>query len=220
MQELSNIAGSSGSFEVSGEIGYFTEDSARKKFYIELMKKADTVPLSRLFAHYNIKVDRYNRKIICPFRSHKNGRESTPSFYYYPDNNSFRCYGCNVGNPKSHAVEFMAAMEEMSRSKAAQRILNLFSSDVDEDAVFLDRESYAEKLDIILGFSNIIKEFRLSNNDNQSSQFIEDMCQVYDIVNARHNLGNKALNELINILKHKINTYELSNLCSNIEDSL
>lgn len=220
MQKLSNDARSISSFEVSGEIGYFTEDSARKKFYTELIKKADTVPLNRLFAHYNIKVDRYNRKIICPFRFHKNGREGSPSFYYYPDNNSFRCYGCNTGNPGSHSVHFMSSMDEITRSKAAQKILSLFNSDVDEDVIFLDKESYAEKLEIILEFSNVIKEFRVSYNDNQSSQFIEDMCQVYDIVNARHSLGNRALIEMINIIKLKIDTYELSDMCARIKDSL
>jgi flagellin-specific chaperone FliS len=114
----------------------------------------------------------------------------------------------------------MAAMEETTRSKAASKILNLFSSDVDEDVIYLDKESYTEKLDIILKFSNLIKEFRLSYNDNQSRQFIENICQVYDVMNARHNLGNQALKELTNILIIKINEYELSDMCARIKNTL
>lgn len=207
MFKIPDSAGSSSDSETSGEIGSYAEATPRKTLYQDLIRRADSVPLTKLFSHYNIRVDRYNRKITCPFKSHKNGRESTASFYYYPETNSFRCYGCNMGNPGAHSVELVSVMEGISRYNAALKIIDLFSVDVNNNAIFNEREDYTEKLEIMMDFSNAVKEFRNQHNDAKSEKFIEDMCRIYDDKNARLKLNNNALRHLVESIKFKISIY-------------
>lgn len=188
------------------ETGDITATFSGENYYKELINRSNTVPLTRVFKHYGIRVDEYNRKITCPFKSHKDGRESSPSFYYYPDTNSFRCYGCGVGHQYAHGCEFMAAMEGISRVKAAYKILDLFSADVDNDGI-LTKHDFSERLEIMMDFSNTVREFRQFHMDAESQKFIEDMCWVYDQHNLKRDNNNDALRRIIEQLKEKIGSY-------------
>lgn len=178
-----------------------------KDYYQDLISRANTVPLVRVFKHYGIRVDEYNRKITCPFRSHKGGRETTPSFYYYPDTNSFRCYGCGMGNQYAHACEFVAYMEGISRVKAADRIVKLFAADVDDDADLITKNDFSERLEIMMDFSNTVRNFRQSHADDESQKFIEGMCWVYDQHNLKRDNSNDALRRIVEQIKEKIASY-------------
>lgn len=81
----------------------------------ELIKKANTVPLINIFKKYNISLSDQERKSRCPFPSHNGGRESSASMFYYPDTNSFFCFGCRKGGQSAHAVEFISFYKEMSK---------------------------------------------------------------------------------------------------------
>ncbi len=210
MYKLSDSSGPVGYGETSWEAGNVTEASGKNE-YKALIAKANSVPLTRIFAHYNLKLDQYNRKAICPFKDHKGGRESSPSFYYNAEKNSFRCYGCGAGSPFAHSVEFMSAMDGISKSKAADKIIKLFGVDTGSEVIF-DKEDFSEKLQIMLNFSNDIREFRQMNIDIKSQAFIENICKVYDAMNAKHDLNGEALGVLIGKLKAQISLYELSNL--------
>ena len=62
----------------------------------EQIKYANSLPLLSILAHYGVYLDESNRKIGCPFPSHKNGKEQTPSFVYYHNTNTFWCFGCKI----------------------------------------------------------------------------------------------------------------------------
>jgi hypothetical protein len=206
MRPISNSARSDSNSPISGEVGDIAASFTRQEPYQELINRANTVPLSRIFKHYGLRLDEYNRKTICPFKSHKGGRESTPSFYYYAHTNSFRCYGCGVGHQYAHGCEFVAAMEDISRTKAAAKILELFATDVDEDGI-LTKHNFSERLEIMMDFSNAVREFRQSHADAESQKFIEDMCWVYDQHNLKHEHTNEALRRVVEQIKDKIVSY-------------
>ena len=77
-----------------------------------IFAKANSSNLLNIFNYYNIDIDSYNNKIICPF--HKNGQEQSASFYYYPSTNSFHCFGCKVSG---QAVDFVSLYEDISVKK-------------------------------------------------------------------------------------------------------
>lgn len=207
MYKLSNISRSNSNSETSGYNGDFTETFTGKKYFQDLIKKADSIPITRLFKYYNLRLNEQNRKIICPFSSHKGGREGSPSFYYYPQTNSFWCFGCKTG---VRCCDLVSNMDSISKGKAAYKILNLFGTDVDDDAILIDRENFSEKLEIMLNFSICVREFICCNNDEKSRLFIEDICAVYDTINIKHKLSNEALLSVVNQLKEKINSYVIS----------
>jgi DNA primase len=207
MRPISSSTGSDSSSQTPGETGDIAASFTGKDYYQDLISRANTVPLIRVFKHYGIRVDEYNRKITCPFKSHKGGRESTPSFYYYPDTNSFCCYGCGMGNKYAHGCEFVAYMEGISRVKAADKILKLFSADVDDDAGVLNKNDFSERLEIMMDFSNSVRDFRQSHSDEESQKFIEDMCWVYDQHNLKHDHTNDALRRIVEQIKEKITSY-------------
>lgn len=177
-----------------------------------MIPKANTVPLSHIFKHYGLRINEYHRKVTCPFKSHKGGRESTPSFYYYPDTNSFRCYGCSTGNQYAHAVEFVAAMENISKFQAATKILNMFGSEADDDYI-IDRNDLSERLEIMMDFSNAAREFRQSFSQDHAHNYIEYVCRIYDRLCAKHeNMDNEALRNATNELKEEIQSYNPSRI--------
>jgi hypothetical protein len=189
-----------------GEGGDITASFTGKDYYQNLIDRANTVPLTRVFRHYGLRLNEHDRKITCPFKSHKGGHENTPSFWYYANTNSFRCYGCSIGHKQAHGVEFVAAMEGISRVKAALKILDLFATDVDDDNI-LDKQDFSERLEIMMDFSVAVREFRQAYTDEKSQKFIEDMCWVYDQHNLNHDHTNEALRRVVEELKGKITSY-------------
>lgn len=206
MCPLSSTTGSIDSSQASGEAGSFTAPVAGEDNYQILIDQANSVSLIRIFKLYGLRCDSQNRKIVCPFKSHKGGRESTPSFWFYPDTNSFFCYGCGIGGKSSHGCEFIAAMDHTSKVKAAKKILEFFSSDINEYN-FQETGNFSEKLDIMMEFSNTVREFRHTHNDEKSFEFIEFICQVYDQHNLKRDLDNEALRRIVEQLKETISLY-------------
>lgn len=204
MRNVSSTDGSISYGETSWEAGGSPAVIAREK-YQNLISKANTVPIQKVFRLYGIKVDEINRKITCPFKTHKGGRESTASFYWYPATNSYCCYGCRQG---SHAVDFVHYMEGLTKIKAAQKILDKFSSEIDENLI-IDHDDLLETLQIISLFSNYVRDFRNSFSDEKSISFIEDKCQIYDKITEKHQLNNEGLKSVVNQLIETINQYSL-----------
>lgn len=205
MRDLPNTTGSVSISEAPGEAGSFTAPSPGKAFYQDLIQRANTVPITRIFKYYGLRLDENNKKIVCPIPSHKGGRENSASFQYYPQTNTFWCFGCKTG---VGCCELMAAMEGSSKTQAAFKILELFGTEADEDAI-LDSEDFSERLEIMMDFSNIVRDFRHTYIDEKSSIFIEDMCSIYDSLNLRHkNLNNEALRSIVEKLKKKIIFYK------------
>lgn len=209
MRELSDNTGLDGYGEAPGEAGNSSATSPGKAFFQELIRKANTVPLARVFKYYNIRFSSYKTSIVCPFKSHKGGRENTGSFLYYPQTNSFYCFGCKIGGEFAHACEFVAAMEGISRAKAAYRVLDLFRDDVDEsgDNVY-EGPNFSEQMEIQMDFANTVRNFRQNHFDEKSHAFIEEKCRVYDDLNLKHKLDNEALRRIVELLKEEITSYK------------
>lgn len=186
------------------ETGSVAATFGGKDYYQELIGKANSVPIVKLFKHYEIKLDQYNKKTTCPFKSHKGGRERTPSFYYYQDTNSFNCYGCNIGG---RCCELVMHMERCTKVQAAYKILQWFAADVDEDAVY-DPEDLGERLEIMMDFSNAVREFHQTYPTPEALAYIEMHCSAFDRLNLRHKLDNEALRRSVEALKEYISLYK------------
>jgi len=208
MRNVSNTTGSVSYGQTSWETGDSPEAVTGKDDRQELIHQANTVPLTVLFKHYNIRADAIRCIIVCPFKSHKGGRERTGSFKYFSDTNSFYCYGCKIGGEWAHACEFMAHMENISRERAAIKIIKLFGADIDANLDVYEGRNFAERLEIMMDFSSVVREFRLSFSDEKSLQFIEKACRVYDEMNLQHNLDNVALRRCVEELKEEIKNYQ------------
>jgi hypothetical protein len=207
MRDLPNTAGSFGYGETSWETGDIAETAAGKTAYKELIAKANSVPLVRILRYYGVRVDAIHCISVCPFKSHKGGRENSGSFKYYDETNSFYCFGCKIGGKNFHACEFMTTMEGISKFASAHKIISLFGEDVDPNAEYSDNQNFSEQLDIMMDFSNTVREFRKSHLDKESQDFIEKRCAVYDELNARRVMDNETLRSVVEHLKEQIKIY-------------
>ena len=187
-----------------GETGSVAAAFAGKDYYQELIGKANTVPIVKIFKHYGVRLDAHNRKTTCPLKSHAGGRERSPSFWYYPETNTFHCFGCHKG---PSCCDFVAEMDRCTKVQAAQKILQLFGSDVDEDNIF-DPEDLAERLEIMMDFSNTVREFYQTYPTDDAGVYVEVACKKYDALNLRHKLDNEALRRTVEQLKEYINLYK------------
>lgn len=205
MRDIPNTTGSLSYGETSWTTGSPTKTDAGKAYEQDLIAKANSVPLFRVLRHYNVKVNpSHVNSSICPFKHHKGGRERTGSFYFYPDTNSFYCHGCKTGGMNRHAVAFVAAFDGITFVKAAQKIIRLFNDDVDPTAEFSDERNLPEQLEIMMDFSNSVREFRKNHLDEESQYFIENACAAYDELNSKRDLDNDSLRMIIFKLKEQI----------------
>jgi len=202
MRNLPNTARSISDGKTSGEVGDFTTPFAGEG-YQNIIEQANSVSIKKIFYMYGLRLDENNRKTTCPFKSHKGGRETTASFYFYPDTNTYFCYGCRQG---SKPVDFVLNMDRCTKIKAAQKILENFHSDSD-DNVILDIEDFSERMEIMMSYSNTVRNFHLNFSDEKSFCFIEENCKVFDKLNNKHDLSNDALRSMISQLIAAINNY-------------
>jgi len=207
MHNVSNTTGFDGYGETSGETGDSSGALTGKAFYQDLIRKANTVPILLIFKHYGLNLSAYNRRAVCPFKSHKGGRESSGSFWYYPETNTYCCFGCKQG---STGCNFVSIMDGVIVSQAAFKIINLFNGNVNivDDDNNLSKEDFSEKLEIMLDFSNTVRDFYQSFFDEKSHAYIEEVCSIYDRVNLTHKkLDNEALRRIVEKLKKRIAFY-------------
>ena len=200
MRNISNNNRSISNGETSWEDGDFTDVAARKTFFKNLINRANSIPITFIFKLYGIRLSEYNKNTKCPFPSHKGGKENSASFLYYPETNSFYCFGCKtVGS----CANFIANMDKTTLAKAAYKAIELFGSNSSSDVEF-ETLDISERLEIMMDFSNSIREFRQTNTDEMSYILIEKICQVYDSMNEKHKLDNESLRDLVNKLKTQI----------------
>lgn len=184
MRNLSNTTGSFGYGETSWEDGSITEFTSDKKSRKSLIQKANAVSIKKILKHYGLRTN-HSDKMICPFPSHKGGKERTPSFKIYSQDNSFHCFGCNSG---TYCTDFVAKMENISTTDAARSILTIFDSDV---VVEFDRKvNHHEELEVMMKFSDAVRDFYGKFQDEQSIKFIEEMCRIYDLIHIKHKFSD------------------------------
>lgn len=183
----------------------FNQDRSNGKFaevdvVKNLINKANSVNIQDVCKNYNIDVA--DKKIICPFYFHQNGRERSPSFYFYLETNSFNCFGCKSGGGP---VEFVSLYEEITKYEAAKYILNnYYSSDTFEPSVSVN--TYKTCIE----FSHLIREFISNHKDNQKAvQFGEYLCSVFDNINRRYALDEVGYKKLFNTLNSKLKEFKV-----------
>lgn len=196
MHLLSNKNGPNSNGETSWEDGDSGISVEGKGYFKKLIDNANSVPLLKIFQHYGLNLNEHNKRTTCPFSTHQGGKERTPSFSYYHKTNTYFCFGCKHG---SHPVDFVSKIDNLSKEKASLKIIEIFHSDVDENAVF-NRESFDERLQIMMEFSNLVRNFRKENPHNEAEIFIENTCMLYDRLNAKLSLSNDALRELVHTI--------------------
>jgi len=204
MRELSNKYRSNSSGETSGQDRDF-RGSFASEGYQSLTEIANTVSLKEIFKFYGIRLDEGNRKTFCPFKSHKGGRENTPSFVFYPETNTYCCFGCRQG---SSAVDFVSNMEKITKQNAAQKIIDKFEKNIDSDLI-APKEDFWERMDILMQYSDAVRDFRMIYNDDDSFKFIENNCSTFDNISKKHSLDNTALKRVVSILIDSINKYKV-----------
>lgn len=205
MRKLSNTTGFDGYGETSGENGDSSEAFTGKDFYESLISRANTTPFLLIFKQYNFPISSYNRKMTCPFKSHKGGRENSASFYFYEHTNTYFCFGCRQG---STVCDFVSRVDNISLIQAAQKIVSIFKQEIDEDSI-LKHEDLSLKLELMLDFANTVREFRQSYSDEKDQVYIEAMCAVYDECYYKHKfLSNDAITRITNQFKKEICLYE------------
>lgn len=179
---------------------YFNETEFSKK-----IKKANSISLEVLFNYYNIYWQ--SKKIKCPLPKHKGGKENTPSFQYYPDTNTYYCFGCKSGNKP---CDFISSIENISKIEAANKILSLSGT----SSIIYNEENninFSERLELSLDLSNKIREFYKKHTDKKSILFIEEVCKTYDLMNEKYKnkLNNESFKSLIDKLKVKIDNFNI-----------
>ena len=179
----------------SGQTSWEDGDSepviTNKLYYKDLIARANSVSLQEVLKKYGFNLNRQNRKITCPFRHHNEGRENSASFYYYPDTDTFWCFGCKTG---SKPIDFVSNIENITIVQAANKILQNFD---DGSIVPIENNNYLEKVGIFVDFSNYVREF-IHNHTNQESAivFVEEVCNLFDKLYLKYSLNNKALKSL------------------------
>lgn len=211
MRTLSNTTRSDSLSKTPSDTGDIAEAFTGKDYYQELIERANTVPLIKVFRYYGVVVSELQHTIRCPFKSHKGGRESTGSFKYYHETNSFCCFGCHTGGQFAHAAHFVAAMDGISVAKAAVKILDVFRDsigDIDDDS-FVSPSDFAERMEIMMDFSNTVREFYQTYLTENARVYVEGACKKYDALNLKHQkLDNEALRRIVEQLKDYINLYK------------
>jgi DNA primase len=207
MRTLSDTAGYFGFGETSSEDGYSESSSERKRQFKELIAKANGFSLKEIFKSYNVSIDQYSRRCSCPFHSrHKNGRDGTPSFHYYPNTNTFHCFGCKSGRGP---VDFVSIIENISTAEAAKKILDIYGgSDTPTINQVADISDYSERYSMIIDFSDFVREFYRHNTNNQEAiDFMDKICNAFDSICSKHTMSNDSIKSLIEKLKAKTEKY-------------
>jgi hypothetical protein len=170
----------------------------RRRYFSELIAKANTVPIQTIFGKYGIRIDPSIQKITCPFKHHQGGHERTPSFYLYPDTNSFWCFGCKTGRAP---VDFVSVYDGTSRAAAAAKILRLFESEVSDDWQIASCNSM-EKQDETFAFSQRIHKAMIDYPLDIDT--IEMVAQAFDTLTEKYELDIAGLKLLSSRLQERL----------------
>lgn len=178
MYDLSNQSRSDSYCEIQWENGDFAINSAGQVYDRNLLAQANTVKLSAIFKKYNIIIDSYNKTISCPLPNHS--KDSTPSFKYYPDTNSFYCFGCKSGVSPIH---FVSLMENCTQIEAAQKLINDFNTTIPTKKL-----SDINIKDSILTLSTIIREtYQKYECYPKKIKELDKICLAFDNIVSSYN---------------------------------
>lgn len=210
MRNVSDSKRSISDSEASGEIRNFTDSFEGKDRFKNLIFKANKISFINIFNFYKLNLSNYNKKITCPFLSHKGGKERTASFYFYPETNTFYCHGCKKG---TYPVDFVSEMDHLNKNDAALKIFSLFKDYIPNTDHIENEYSSSEKINILMEFSSTIRDFHQNHLSAKAFAYIERVSEIFDHFNSKEDLSLDALDKIISCLKDKISSYtENSNI--------
>lgn len=169
----------------------------------QTIDKANAANLLEILNSYNLNLDTHSRRACCPFSFHKGGNERSGSFYYYPDTNSFYCFGCKAGGGP---VEFIAAYNNniLNKYNAALSIINSYET----HNVNVNERS-TNHLKVYLEFSHLVRHFIIENKDNAKAlDYAEYVSSAFDNVRSKYILDPEGLNMLYTKLRKKLEEYK------------
>lgn len=171
------------------ETGDFGQNSTYDREVIkDIFNKANSINIIELISKY---ISLHGQiKIICPFKDHKGGRESTPSFYIYPESNSFWCFGCKTGRKP---VDFLSKIENISKYQAALKIIENSEYDfiIDYD------DSHDGKLKELIEFSDFLN----IKSQIYGVEYMEKYSKIFDDLNKKYDLNTEAIKVAISKIK-------------------
>jgi hypothetical protein len=161
------------------------------------IRLANTVSIVNIFQHYDIHLDQHTKKVCCPLPLHN---ERSPSFYYYPNTNSFFCFGCKQGGG---SVELVAQMNGCEKDIAARHILSQFESEVKAGEIS-ECDDYKERQLLLIKFATIIHSYIHEYVNEEAFDRAEKITYIFDELNNRNNISNEGLVQLIEKLERKL----------------
>lgn len=176
-----------------------------KPYGVDVVQKtidrANATNILDIFGKYSLHIDATSKKACCPFPTHKGGNERSPSFYYYPDTNSFFCFGCQKGG---RPTDFVAFYEDLTRYTAANVILNdHYDSFTSPTENFPSGNKYA------LDFAHMMRNFLIAQTDNpQALPYAENVAAAFDSIRNRYVLEQDGYEMMIKKLKRKLDAFE------------
>lgn len=187
----------------SNSQGKGSDDGGASEPFAHIKAANRKVRLIDILRHYGFKIEKnhqrpnWSNNIRCPLPSHKGAKERTPSFGYNFISDHCHCMGCGF---TGRAVEFIAAMEGVTRTEVAEKILAQYGEDVSSD----DFQDYEDDISPILNEgSKFIQECVQKHKDNPKAMaYIDKLIWWLDFY-----LTQKAPTKSISAeeLKHRIN---------------
>lgn len=140
------------------------------KFTFDTFTRLNSLPMEKLFDFYHLDyiLEGRGRNVRCPFPAH-GATGKTPSFRWYPNDNSVGCFGCGKGGGP---IAFVANMEGCDYKTAAKILAKNFHLTYKEllsasERIIKDSEIRKEKYKADLNISYIaqlLKKLRINSN--------------------------------------------------------
>jgi DNA primase len=166
---------------------------------IKLYQQADSADLLSVMGHYRLELDAYNKKIHCPFKFH---HDRTASFYYYPETNTFYCWGCKSSGGPSN---FVSLIENISKFDAAKKIIANFN--IQEDLI--PGTNISEWRELYQSFSVDIRSFIQNNKSDQTAlNFAHTITFMFDQITQNHTLDLMGLQHILKKLTKRLKEFE------------
>lgn len=180
-------------------IGTYTEVDVVK----QSIDQANQTSLLSILHSYSVRIDDYERMACCPLPHHKGGQEHSASFHFYPETNSFYCFGCKSGGCP---VDFVSLAENISRYQASVLINEEYEVDTSQQMITkqqLNCDSF------YLEFADNIRTFLLAHNKHPGAlKFAEQICVAFDTLVQKYSIGPDGLSSLVGKLKARLDGYQ------------
>ena len=138
----------------------------------------------------------YNRKARCPLHA-----ERTGSFWFYPETNSWNCFGCKRGG---RAVDFVAARDGIERIDAAVLIIKEFGELLNQSPLVGERRTSEYDRDLLAFSALVRRQYVIYREEPDKLLFIENLLYSYDKIIGKHDLSHESLQALIVKVKRRM----------------